>query len=79
MSSPEEALSDSTMEFAVIKNVPIFVYVLDTVICSLNSIWRLLVLWLGPLPVNQVSLVQISQKSLVAYFLLKFLKEYIFS
>ena len=46
----------------------------NTVIKLLNSIPRFLVCWLGPWPVNWMSPVQILLKSLVAYILLKFLK-----
>ena len=56
LSSPELVLSDSTMEYAEIKNAPVFVYLLysNTVICSLNIIKWFFVCWLGPLPVPKV-------------------------
>ena len=50
----------------------------NTVINLVNSILRFLVCWLGPWPVNWMSLVRISPKSLVTYILLKFLKIVVF-
>ena len=71
-------VSDSTMEYAEIKNVPVFVYCINTVICLLDNILRFLVCWLGPWPVIWVFRVQIPPKSLITYSFTEIFKNWLF-
>ena len=50
----------------------------NTVICSLNSIMRFLVCWLGPWPVIWVFRVQIPPKSLITYTFTEIFKNWLF-